>query len=175
MEGSKAKNDHLAEQLRSLVQDDAQRLQTKIHQQSSQQSADRFVCDNAREEYGTLNRLLKQRAEEMNSTISDSPKFVSSPNHIQLGNTTLYYDFDQPVVNRPDNELILTIGPVPNRMPWAWTTPAPDPVKYKLHAAASNDFSSIVWIGNDRQFKTTELVDHVLEELARYHFRHKRN
>ena len=175
MAGSKANNDHLAEQLRNLVQEDAQRQQAKIHQQSSQQRADRFVCDNAREEYGKLSRLLKQRAGEMNSTIGDSPKFVTSANHIQLGNTTLYYDFDQPVVNRPDNELILTIGPVPNRMPWAWATPAAEPVKYKLYAAASNDFSSIVWIRNQRQFTTVELVDDVLQELARYHFKHKRN
>ena len=51
--------------------------------------------------------------------------------------------------------------------------PPPPPVAYKLHAAASNDVSSIVWVGSDRQFRSAELVAFMLEQLAAYYLRHK--
>jgi hypothetical protein len=117
MDDSQANNDILTERLKNAAQQHVQGQQAKIDQQSSQQRANTFVSDHASKEYDNLIRLLKELAEEMSCKIGNLPKFVASGCCIQLGNRALYYQFDQPIANRLDiNELVLSVGTVPNKM-----------------------------------------------------------
>jgi hypothetical protein len=167
MDDSQANNsmsDNLAERLKNLAQEHEHRTQAKIDQQRSRERADAFVSAHARNEYDNLVRLLKERAEQMNSNIGNLPEFVPGGSRIELGHMALYHFFDQPVVNRPDNVLELTIGTAPHKMYLSGSEPTP--VKYKFVAMASVDLSSIVWVGNGRQFTSAQLVDFVLEKFV---------
>ncbi len=176
MDDGQVNNDNLTERLNNLAQEHARGKQAKVDQRSYLERTNTFVSEYAQEEYLNLIRLLKQRAEEMNSRIGNLPQFVPGGSCIQLGNVALYYRFDQPIGNRPDiNELVLSVGTVPNKMSASMFGPPPPPVRYKLQAAASKDFSTIVWVGNDRQFRSAELVEFALEQLTAYYLRHKAN
>jgi hypothetical protein len=166
-------SDNLAERLKNLAREQAQGKQVEIDQQKFQERVNTFISDHAREEYDNLIRLLKERAEQMNSNIGDLPKFVPSGYFIQQSNMALYFHFDKPIVNRPENALLLSVGPAPNTM--YMFEPGPTPVRYQLHAAASDDFSSIVWVGDLGELKSAQLVDVVLEQLTVYYLQHKRN
>src|SRR5882762_3891829 len=91
-------------------------------------------------------RPLKERAEQLNSQIGELPKFVPGGYFIQQGNMALYFHFDKPIMNRADNALLLSVGPAPNTMYLFGN--APQPVRRKLHAAAADDMSSIVWVSS---------------------------
>src|ERR1700751_3350317 len=99
----------------------------------------------------------------MNSNIGNLPEFVPGGSRIELGHMALYFDFDQPVVNRPDNVLDLRIGTAPHKDIFGF---APTPVIYKFEAEASDDLTSIVWVGKEGQFKSAQLVDLMLEKLT---------
>ena len=106
MDNSQANKDDLAKRLEKLAREHAQQKQAEIDQRSSGDLANRFVSDHTREEYDNLKRLLLERAEEMNSKKNGGlPPFVLSGSSIQLGHVALYFSFDQPIVNRPDNRL----------------------------------------------------------------------
>jgi hypothetical protein len=115
--------------------------------------------------------LLKERAEEMNSSIGDLPKFVPGGYLIQQSNMALYFHFDKPIMNRPDNALLFSVGPAPNTM--YFFNAAPEPQRYRLQAAASDDVSSIVWVGDLGELTSPQLVDIMLEQLTIYYLEHK--
>jgi len=139
-------SDNLAERPKNLAREQARGQQAEIDQQSFQERVNTFISDHAREEYDNLIRLLKERAEQLNSQIGELPKFVPGGYFIQQGNMALYFHFDKPIMNRADNALLLSVGPAPNTMYLFGN--APQPVRRKLHAAAADDMSSIVWVSS---------------------------
>lgn len=133
-------SDNLADRLKHLAQDHARGKQAEIDQQKLMERVVTFISDNAQGEYDNFIRLLKERAEQMNSSIGDLPKFVPGGYLVQQSNMALYFHFDKPIMNRPENVLLLSVGPAPNTM-YLFGNP-PSPVRYRLQAAASDDLTS---------------------------------
>ena len=163
--------DNLADRLKSLAREHARGKQAEIDQQKFQERVHTFISDNARSEYDNLIRLLKACAEQMNSSLGDLPRFVPSAYFLQQGNMALYFHFDKPIINRPDNALVFSVGPMPNTMYFLGAPPSP--VRYRLQAAASDDLTSIVWVGDLGELTSAQLVDVVLEQLTVYYLQHK--
>ena len=165
--------DNLADRLRNLANVHTQGKQAEVNRQKFQEQVNTFISDKARPEYENLVRLLKERAEQMNSQIGDLPKFTPTGYFIQQGNMALYYHFDKPIMNAPNNALLFSVGPVPNAM--YFFGPPPQPVRYQLQAAASDDFTKIVWTGDLGELTSAQLVDVVLEQLTVYYLENKTN
>jgi hypothetical protein len=59
--------------------------------------------------------------------------------------------------------------------------PGPTPVKYRLRLEASEDLSSLLWVGylgqsgNLARLTSAALVEFALEQLTAYYLRHKPN
>lgn len=68
----------------------------------------------------------------MNSDLGELPKFVPGGYFVQHGNMALYYHFDKPIMNGPDNRFLLSVGPAPNTM--YFLGPPPAPARYQLQA-----------------------------------------
>ncbi len=163
--------DNLANRLKALAQEHARGKQAEVDQHKFQEQVNAFISDHARPEYDNLIRLLKERAEQMNSSLADLPKFVPGGYLIQQANMALYFHFDKPIMNSPENALVFSIGPAPNTM--YFLGPPPEPLRYRLHAAASDDLSGIVWLGDLGEVKSAQLVDIMLEQLTVYYLEHK--
>jgi len=54
--------------------------------------------------------VLKERAEKIRSETGNLPEIVVTGSGIQLRHMALRYSFDQPIVNGPNNELILSVA-----------------------------------------------------------------
>ena len=143
---------------------------TQSRQQTFREQANTFVCQHAREEYAKFTSLLKQRAEELNSSMNDSAKFVVGGSNIQLGHVALYYCFDHLIVNNPENKLSFSIGPKPN--PLFPGAKGPNAVWYEFRAIASDDCTSILWVGKEGHFDSLGLADFLLEKLLLYYLEH---
>jgi len=59
--------------------------------------------------------VLKERAEKIRSETGNLPEIVVTGSGIQLRHMALRYSFDQPIVNGPNNELILFSGLTPRK------------------------------------------------------------
>jgi hypothetical protein len=163
-------SDYLAERLKSHAEEQARTKQAEVQQQNLRNPHEAFICDYARSEYQELVRLLKERVEKIRSDGGNLPEFVVTGSYIQLGHVALYYSFDQPVVNRPDNELILSLGLAPFKQV-AFGRP-PTPERHKLEAVPGPNYSRIAWLGALGQFDSAELADRALKMLVEYYCRH---
>jgi hypothetical protein len=128
-------------------------------------------------EYEELQRLLKERVEEMNANRSNLPQFVMRGSSIiQLGHIELHLEFDQLYGNPADYVLVLKVGVPDNKKPTFGS--APLPVRHKLQPALSDDLSSIKWVdkvGSLLRFTSAGLVEFALERLTDYYRRQTRN
>jgi hypothetical protein len=163
--------DNLADRLKNLAAEHARGKQAEVDQQKFIEKVNSFISDHARQEFDNFVRLLKERAEQMNSDLGDLPKFVPGGYFVQQGNMALYYHFDKPIMNRPDNRFMLSVGPAPNTM--YFLGPPPAPARYQLQAAASDEMSSIVWVGDLGEVTSAQVVDVMLEQLTVYYLQHK--
>jgi hypothetical protein len=131
---------------------------------------------NARSEYEHLVRLLKKRAEQIRSEIGDLREIVITGSYIQIGHVALYYRFDQPNPNQPNNELVLSIGLAPYKS--FMVENPPQPVTHKLTAGAAPDFSRIVWVGIGAgggrlgQLDSAMLAEFAADLLVEYYCKH---
>ena len=164
-------SDQLADRLRKLAEEEARGRQAEKDQQDFQQRVNTFISDHSRAEYERLLQLISQRATALNPMIGDLPAFNFSPGMraLQQGNAAAYTSFDKPVMNRPENALLLSFGPGPNVM-YAFSAP-PAPVRYRLQAAASDDLDHIVWVGNLGEL--TSEAEFVFERLTAYYLKNK--
>jgi hypothetical protein len=128
-------------------------------------------------EYEELQRLLKERVEEINANRGNLPEFVVRGSSIvQLGHIELHLEFDQLYSNPTDYVLVLKVGVPDNKKPTFGS--APPPVKHKLQPALSDDLSSIVWVdkvGNLRRVTSAWLVEFALDLLTSFYRQHTRN
>lgn len=165
-------SDNLSDRLKNLAAEHAKGKQAETEHQKFIEKVNTFISDNARTEFDSFVRLLKARAEQMNTEIGDLPKFEPGGYFIEQGNMALYYHFDKPIMNAPDNRFLLSIGPGPNTMYFFEHPPAP--VRYQLQAAASDDLTCVVWTGDLGEVTTAQVVDTMLEQLTMYYLEHKR-
>ncbi len=84
---------------------------------SSFRKVNAFISDNAKPEYDQLQVLIKGRIDEVNPNLGDLPQFQFNPGArmIQQGNVVAYMSFDKPIINRPENALILAFRPTSRR------------------------------------------------------------
>jgi hypothetical protein len=111
--------------------------QPETDTRSFRERARTFVSQHAREEYATLMRLLKERVEERNATVDNSPKFVVKGSSVQLDHVVLYLEFDQMFMNPDDYVLVLKVGQP--KQPLFGS--APTPIRRILRAVPSDDLA----------------------------------
>jgi hypothetical protein len=70
-------------------------------------------------------------------------------------------------MNLPNNALIISVGAGPNTF-YPFGDP-PEPVRYRMQAAASDNFERIVRVGDLGEVKSEQVVDLVLEQLTTYY------
>lgn len=166
--------DSLADKLKQLAEQHAKGKQAEQDVQAFQERVNKYISDNARGEYENLLRLLKERADKVNPTLGTLPQFVVRHQQVQQGNMAAYLTFDKPFMNMPSNVLVVSFGAVPNSaIMLGIFGPPPEPVRFRMQAAAADDFSEIVWTGDLGEIKSEQLVDVVLEQLTTYYLKHK--
>jgi hypothetical protein len=174
-------SDYLAERLKTHAAEQQRKKQIEteprpLEQQSLQTRGEAFISMNARSEYEHLVRLLKKRAEQIRSEIGDLREIVITGSYIQIGHVALYYRFDQPNPNQPNNELVLSIGLAPYKS--FMVENPPQPVTHKLTAGAAPDFSRIVWVGIGAgggrlgQLDSAMLAEFAADLLVEYYCKH---
>jgi hypothetical protein len=164
-------SDSLTERLKRLQEEHARGKQAEQDVHAFQERVNKYISDNARSEYDNLLRLLKERIEKVNPSLGTLPPYEFGSQHVRQGNMAAYLTFDKPVMNMPNNALVLSVGAGPNTM--YVFGPAPSPVRYRMHGAAADDFSRIVWTGDLGEITSEQLVDLTLEQLTTYYLEHK--
>ncbi len=146
---------------------------SKTDQQSLRQRVNKFISENVRAEYDNLMSCLKERVEERNANTGTLPKFVLRGSSVELGHTVLQLEFDQNFIDPDVYVLNLKVGWAPFRKPLFGTEPTPQ--GRRLRATASDDLSSILWVGDLGKLTSAELVEFALDLLTAYYSRHMPN
>jgi ABC-type transporter Mla subunit MlaD len=168
-------SDPLADRLKKLAEQHAKGKQAEQDVKAFQERVNKYIADNARAEYQNLLRLLKERVDKVNPTLGSLPQYVVGQQQVQQGNMAAYLTFDQPIMNLPNNALVVSIGFGPNTaIMLGIFGPPPAPVRFRMQAAAADDFSRIVWTGDLGEIKSEQLVDVVLEQLTTYYLEHQK-
>jgi len=162
--------DSLADRLnqRNAAQRHAeQTAQDKIN---FQQRVNAFISDNARPEYDRMMAALKEKIEKVNAELRDLPHFQLGGQMVIQDNCVASWYFEKPILNAPNNRLIVGIGTHPNAL---YFDGPPDPEQYQFHAAATDYLDGIVWVGRAGEFTSDALIDFALEHLTSYYLVHK--
>jgi hypothetical protein len=165
-------SDPLADRLKHLAEQHAKGKQAEQDVHAFQERVNKYVSDNARGEYDNLLRLIKARVEQVNPTLGTLPPYQVGGLGVTQGNMAAYLTFDKPIMNLPNNALVISFGSGPNTF-YPLDDP-PQPVRYRMQAAAADDFSRIVWVGDLGEVKSEQVVDLVLEQLTTYYLEHQR-
>jgi hypothetical protein len=170
-------SDSLADRLKKLSQDHAQEQRGETDARKFQEKVYLFISDHSRPEYDHLLAVISKRVEEVNPQIGDLPKFQVMQNGatIEQGNAAAYLHFDKPIMNAPDNALLISFGSSRSVMFDYFDVPPPEPERYRLQAAASNSLDRIVWVGDLGELTSEQLADFMLEHLTEYYLEHKRS
>ncbi|MBZ5689252.1 MAG: hypothetical protein LAP86_29970 [Acidobacteriia bacterium] len=163
--------DPLADRLKKLAAQKEQGVRAEKNAIEFQQRVNNFISDNARPEYDRLLALLQKRIDAVNPALGDLPKFVYQPNQqvVEQGNAAAYLYFDKPILNAPDNRLLLSFGPHRAAI-YVGFVEQPAAIRYSLHAAASDALDRIVWVGDLGEITSEKLVELILEQLTTYYF-----
>lgn len=167
-------SDPLAERLKKLSDQHTKDQEADADARSFQEKVNTFISEHSRAEYDHLLAVVQKRVDEVNPQIGDLPKFQITQNGstIQQGNAAAYLHFDKPILNRPENALLLSIGSNASAFYLGYEPPAP--VRYRLQAAASDSLDRIVWVGDLGELISEQLADFVLEHLTEYYLSHRR-
>src|ERR1700688_3412264 len=142
-------SDPLADRLKQLSEQHAKGKQADQDVQAFQARVNKYIADNARGEYENLLRLIKERVDKINPTFGTLPQFVVGHQQVQQGNMAAYLTFEKPIMNMPNNALIVSVGAAPTgAIMFGIFGPPPEPVRFRMQAAAADDFSCIVWTGD---------------------------
>ena len=163
-------SDELADQLKAHAADQERRKLLQTEQQNLQKSREVFVYSQASHAYGDLVQFMKEEVEDTRSKTGNSPEFTVTGSYFQLGHVALYFQFDQPVVNRRNNELVLSFALAPNKHGPLSTAPIPE--VHRLEAVEDWDKREILWASKPGRLKTKELAKWAIEILVDYYRRH---
>lgn len=166
-------SDSLADRLKRLSRQHAQEERADSDARDFQERVNAFITEQSRPEYERLLAVIKKRVQDVNHQIGDLPQFqlVQSGATVEQGNAAAYLLFDKPIVNAPNNALLVSFGPHRNAM--YFFEPPPAHVRYKLQAAASDSLDRIVWIGDLGELTSDQLAEFILEHLTEYYLQHK--
>jgi hypothetical protein len=169
-------SDSLADRLKRLSQQHAQMQRGETDARNFQQKVNAFISDHSRPEYERLLAVIAKRVGEVNPEIGDLPKFQVTQGGatVEQGNTAAYLHFDKPIINAPDNALLISFGSQRNMIAMFLDERPPTPDRYRLQAAASDSLDRIVWVGDLGELTSEQLADFVLEHLTEYYLEHKR-
>ncbi|MCI0622073.1 MAG: hypothetical protein L0387_10460 [Acidobacteria bacterium] len=167
-------SDSLADRLKRLSEQHTKGQKAEHEVKDFQNRVNGFIAEQSKPEYDRVLALIRKRVEEVNPDIGDLPKFQVRQNGevIEHGNAAAYVYFDKPILNAPDNALLITFGPHQNAMYFLEAPPAPE--RYRLQAAASDGLDHIVWVGDLGELVSEQLVDFILEHLTQYYLQCKR-
>lgn len=167
-------SESLADRLKRLSQQQSNEQHAELETKKFQESVNAFISDQSRPEYDRLLTIIKKRVEEVNPEIGDLPQFqvVQNGEIIEQGNAAAYLNFDKPILNAPNNALLISFGAHRNAMYMLSSPPAPD--RYRLQAAGSNALDRIMWVGDLGELTSEQLADFIIEQLTRYYLEHKR-
>jgi hypothetical protein len=116
-------SDELANQFKAHAAEQERRKLIQAERQDLQKKRDEWVYTMAAYEYEDLVQFMKEEVEDTRSKTGNSPEFTVSGSCIQLGHVALYFQFNQPVVNRRNNQLVLSLGLAPNKHgPFSWSS-----------------------------------------------------
>lgn len=164
--------DSLAERLKKLAEQQSLGQAAVRDARSLQEQANAFISDNARPEYEKLLASLRSRIEQVNPDIGSLPPFqFAQGGMITQGNCVAFLHFDKPIVNRSENQLLVSFGPHPNNM--YFLSEPPPASRYRLSAAATDSLDGIVWLGDLGELTSDQLSDFILENLTSYYLEHK--
>jgi hypothetical protein len=168
-------SDPLAERLKKLSEQHIREQQAETDTRNSQERVNAFISDRSRPEFDHLLSVMKSRVEEVNPNIGNLPKFevIQNGSTIQQGSFAAYVHFDKPILNLPNNALLVSFGAQPNAM-YFFESERPAPDRYRLQAAASNSLDRIVWVGDLGELTSEQLADFILEHLTEYYLEHNR-
>jgi hypothetical protein len=168
--------DRLADRLKRLSQQHSQMQRSETDERNLREKANAFISERSSPEYERLLAIITKRAGEVNPEIGDLPKFRVTQNGatIEQGNTAAYLHFDKPIINAPDNALLISFGSQRNMIAMFFDEAPPAPDRYRLQAAASDALDGIVWVGDLGELTSEQLADFVLEHLTEYYLEHKR-
>ena len=167
-------SESLADRLKRLSQQRSNEQQAELETKKFHERVNSFISDHSRPEYDRLLTIIKKRIDEVNPDIGDLPKFqvVQSGEIVEQGNAAAYLNFDKPILNAPNNALLVSFGAHRNAMYMLSSPPAPE--RYRLQAAATNALDRIMWVGDLGELTSEQLVDFIIEQLTRYYLEHKR-
>jgi|ERR1700723_214314 len=167
-------SDPLAERLKKLAQQHSHDQQAEADTRNFQEKVNTFISERSRPEYENLLNVVGKRIGIVNPNIGDLPKFEVTQNGsaIQQGNVAAYIHFDKPILNLPNNALLISFGSVPNAM-YFDESDRPTPDRYRLQAAATNGIDRIVWVGDLGELTSEQLADFILEHLTEYYLAHR--
>ena|SRR5690348_2301013 len=168
-------SDPLAERLKKLSEQHTKERHAEVETRNFQEKVNAFISERSRPEYERLLTVIRTRTEAVNPNIGNLPAFqiIQNGSTIQQGNVAAYVHFDKPILNRPENALLISFGSLPGAFYMSdFERPTPD--RYRLQAAASNSLDCIVWVGDLGELATEQLADFILEHLTEYYLAHRR-
>jgi len=163
-------SDELADQLKAHAAKQERRRLLEAEQQNLQKIREEWLYSLAAYEYEDLVRYMNEEVEDTKSKTGNSPEFMVSGSYIQLGHVALYRQFDQPVVNRRNNQLVFTLGLAPNKHGPLSTAPTPE--VHRLEAVEDWDKREIYWEGKLGRVKTKDLAKLGLQMLVDYYHKY---
>ncbi len=163
-----------AERLRKLA--DAKNDQAAADESAVafQDRVNKFIALHARAEYERLRGELEAKVLEVNPNLGDLPKyeFMQGNAMVQQGNCIASLYFDMPYTDLPSNQLLVGFG-VHHMAMYFDEQDRPQPIRYKLHAAADDALTGIVWVGDLGEISTSRLVEFILENLTVYYLENR--
>jgi hypothetical protein len=163
--------DSLADRLNQKQAAQRHAEQTEQDKIDFQQRVNAFISDNARPEYDRMMATLKEKTETVNAELRDLPHFQLGGQMVIQDNCVASWYFEKPIMNAPNNRLLVGIGTHPNAM--YFMTPRPDPERYQFQAAANDSLDGIIWVGRAGEFTSDALIDFALERLTSYYLVNK--
>ncbi len=164
-------SDELADQINAHKAERERKRLIQVEQQDLQNTRDEWLYAMAGYAYEDLVQFMKEEVEDTRSKTGNSPEFIVAGSYIQLGHVALHFQFDQPVVNRRTNQLVLSLGLAPNKLgPFSTNGPAPE--RYKMEATEDWDKREVFWVGNLGRLRTKDLAKLALQKLVDYYRRH---
>ena len=166
-------SDPLTDRLKRLAEQHAKGKQAEQDVHAFQERVNKYISEHARGEYDNLLRLVKERVEKVNPSLGTLPQYKVGSQQVTQGNMAAYLIFDKPIMNMPNNQLVISIGGAGPDIFYDFG-PRPEPIRYRMQAAAADDFSRIVWTGDLGELMSEQLVDLVLEQLTSYYLEQQR-
>jgi hypothetical protein len=164
-------SDSLADRLKKKAEERRLAEQSARDTIAFQEQVNAYISDHAQTEYDSVLVQLKERIGKVNADLGELPPYQWQAMMIVQGNCVASLAFTKPIVNRPNNQLLVAFGMHPQAI--YFMEERPEPVRYRMHAAATDTLDGIVWVGDADELTSAQLVEFVLENLTEYYLQHK--